>query len=658
MASNWAIVIGINDYQHHPERRLNYAVNDAQKMSNFLSNQAGFDVENVIQCLGDEAHRGSSTYPTCSNLLQLLERDLQPKRLGKVDRFWFYFSGHGVSHNGRSYLIPSDCLEDKIERFGLPIDEVIATLRLHQNADIVLILDACRQVLGRKSFDSSIVEQTISSAKERGITTIFSCDYGQYSYELESLQQGAFTYALIEGLAQYTLPNHLETYLRKRVPALNLQHGHNRVEQTPRIETKSTFQAFHSLLPDAVTSADIEVLVNRAKEAELEENLETAKELWWQVIEVFQSSDQKREARIAIDRIDKKIARWNSHLYADATSSQAETRQISEAFKASPKPPTKTQKKTSELSTLTTPVVAVQILKHSEQKRVFQIPELIGSKLQEFTFEIVEIDSYGKITSRHTGENQFITEKVNEVAIEMVVVPGGTFLMGSPGSEGKRYTNERPQHTVTVPAILMSKYPITFSQWKAVASLQPVRQKLKLRPSPRNWGAKRPVVEVSWHDAIEFCDRLSKETGRIYRLLTEAEWEYACRAGTTTPFHFGQTITYKLANYDGTCIYHSEQKGVSRAKTLQVGELKFSNAFGLFDMHGNVWEWCQDHWHESYNGAPINGEAWIDSTDNQNHVIRGGSWRNEPFNCRSSYRFPKSSEQASDHIGFRIVRSL
>lgn len=223
-----------------------------------------------------------------------------------------------------------------------------------------------------------------------------------------------------------------------------------------------------------------------------------------------------------------------------------------------------------ERSTSTTPVVPVQTLKHSEQKRVFQIPELIASNLKEFTFEIVEVDSYGEITSRHAGENQFITQKVNEIGIEMVVVPGGTFVMGSPESEGKGCKNERPQHPVTVQAILMSKYPITFSQWKAVASLQLVHRKLKPRPSPRNWGAKRPVVEVSWHDAIEFCDRLSRETGHTYRLPTEAEWEYACRAGTTTPFHFGATITSGLANYDGTYIYHSEPKGENRAKHYRL----------------------------------------------------------------------------------------
>ena len=392
MARNWAIVIGINDYQHHPERRLNYAVNDAQKIGDFLSNQAGFDEEQVIQFLGDEAHRGSSTYPTCSNLLRSLKRDFHPDRLGKIDRLWFYFSGHGVSRNGRDYLITSDCLEDEIERFGLPIDEVIANLQLHQDADIVLILDACRQVLGKKNFDSPIGKDSIALTKERGITTIFSCDYGQSSYELDALQQGAFTYALIEGLSQHTLPRPLETYLRQRVPDLHLQHRRDLVEQTPRIRTESTLKAFQPLLPDAVTSTDIEVLVNRAKESELEEDFEAAKKSWWQVIHASQSSEKRRDAQIAINRIDKKTSRLNSPLNAEATPPQLEPRQVSEVFKASPKPPIQALKDTSKRSTLRTPVVPVQILKRSEQKRVFQIPELIASNLQEFTFEIVEVD--------------------------------------------------------------------------------------------------------------------------------------------------------------------------------------------------------------------------------------------------------------------------
>jgi WD40 repeat protein/uncharacterized caspase-like protein len=312
MANNWAIVIGINDYQHHPERKLKYAVNDAQKMSNFLSQQTGFGEAHVIRCLGDATHQGSSTYPTCSNLLRSLKRDLHPDRLGKVDHLWFYFSGHGVSRNGRDYLITADCLEDEIERFALPIDEVIATLRLHKDADIVLVLDACRQLLGRKTFDNSIGEQTIAAAKERGITTIFSCDYGQYSYELDALQQGAFTYALVEGLSQHTLPIQLETYLRQQVPELHRQHRRDLVEQIPRIRLESLSKSFQPLLPDAVTAADLEVLLEQAKADELEENFETAKKLWWHVIDISQSSVQRQEARNAIERIEHKIAQWGS----------------------------------------------------------------------------------------------------------------------------------------------------------------------------------------------------------------------------------------------------------------------------------------------------------------------------------------------------------
>lgn len=657
MENNWAIVIGINDYLHHPKDKLRYAVNDAQQIGNFLSRQAGFGEANVIRFLGDETRQGSLTYPTCSNLLRWLKRDLQPDCLGKIDRLWFYFSGHGVSRNGRDYLMTSDCLEDEIERFALPIDEVIAVLRLHRDAEIVLVLDACRQVLGKKSFASSIGEQTIASAQERGITTIFSCDYGQYSYELEELQQGAFTYALVEGLTQYTLPRQLENYLRQRVLELNLQHRREHVKQTPRIQIEPASKAFQPLLPYAVTSADIEVLVSQAKEDEIEEDFETAKKLWWQIIDVSKSSVQRREAQTAIERIDGKIARLNYNHPTRNTLPQPGFYRSSEVSKASSQSTTQETKATSKQSTLVTHSVPSQILKYSEQERVYQIPESVTSSFQEFVFDVLEIDSHGRTISRYTDKSWCFIEEINRINIEMVFVPGGTFQMGSSSLEDKYCKNDHPQHTVVVKPFLMSKFPITFAQWRAVVQLQPTPKKLKPRPS-QNWGMNRPVVEISWHDAAEFCDILSQKTGDTYRLPTEAEWEYACRAGTTTPFHFGQTITSDVANYDGTHSYRSGPKGINRAKTLQVGDLKFANAFGLFDMHGNVWEWCQDHWHNNYTDAPTNGEAWIDNTDNQTRVIRGGSWLNEPAICSSSYRLWKDSHQTSPHIGFRIVRDL
>src|SRR4028119_1326205 len=140
------------------------------------------------------------------------------------------------------------------------------------------------------------------------------------------------------------------------------------------------------------------------------------------------------------------------------------------------------------------------------------------------------------------------------IALEMVLIPGGTFLMGSPADELERKSSEEPQHQVTLKLFFIGKYSVTQAQWKAVADLPQVNTKLDPDPS-RFKGENRPVERVSWYDAVEFCDRLSQKTGRQYRLPSEAEWEYACRAGTTTPFHFGETITPALANYDGNYTY-------------------------------------------------------------------------------------------------------
>jgi eukaryotic-like serine/threonine-protein kinase len=176
-------------------------------------------------------------------------------------------------------------------------------------------------------------------------------------------------------------------------------------------------------------------------------------------------------------------------------------------------------------------------------------------------------------------------------------------------------------------------------------------------------GANRPVENVSWNDAIEFCEKLSQRTGRTYRLPSEAEWEYTCRAETTTPFHFGATITTDLANYNGSesvfgsePIYRSEPRGEYREQTIDVGSL-LPNAFGLHDMHGNVWEWCQDVWHENYNGAPTDGSAWIEGGEGDRRLLRGGSWYGLPRFCRSAGRNGILPGFWDFYIGFRVVLS-
>jgi uncharacterized caspase-like protein len=320
MGNNWAIVVGVNDYEHHPEQKLRYAVRDAERLGDFLCQSAQFEAVNVIRCLGEETRRNERNYPSCSNLFRILNRDLKPSNIGQVQHLWFFFSGHGISRNGRDFLVPSDCLEEDLDRFLLPVDEVIAALRLHQKAEIVLILDACREKIGSKG-KGSIGTQTVEFAKERGVTTIFSCGYGQLSYELEALQQGAFTHALVEGLGQFTLPFQLEPFLQQRVNELH-QEAQKSVTQTPKIQTDSIAKAFQSLLPDCVTTSDVTFLIEQAKEAELEEKFDDAKRWFRQVVEVSPLPTQRQAAFKALDRIDGKIARQKSNSDVAAASQQ------------------------------------------------------------------------------------------------------------------------------------------------------------------------------------------------------------------------------------------------------------------------------------------------------------------------------------------------
>jgi formylglycine-generating enzyme required for sulfatase activity len=260
---------------------------------------------------------------------------------------------------------------------------------------------------------------------------------------------------------------------------------------------------------------------------------------------------------------------------------------------------------------------------------------------------------------------QFFVERLTDaVAIEMMQIPAGTFLMGSPEDELERVGWEGPQHEVTLATCFMGKYPVTQAQWRVVAALPQVSQALE--PDPAGFkGDQRPVERVSWYDAVEFCDRLSAHTGRAYRLPTEAEWEYACRAGATTPFHFGETITTDLANYRGTDneeyqwsgSYGEGPKGEYREETTPTDHFGVANAFGLCDMHGNVWEWCQDQWHNNYEGAPVNGNAWLAEGDEPRRVLRGGSWSSNPRNCRSAYRADDTPDYRYNNIGFRVVCS-
>jgi formylglycine-generating enzyme required for sulfatase activity len=285
--------------------------------------------------------------------------------------------------------------------------------------------------------------------------------------------------------------------------------------------------------------------------------------------------------------------------------------------------------------------------KSSYQLKTFQF-ETAQITLKSSMLGLVKTPEIKRIAK---SAEYFTQDLGNGVLLEMVHIPGGTFLMGSPENEKDRNSSESPQHQVTVPSFFMGKYPVTQKQWRLVAALPKIKIDLESDPS-RFKGDNLPVECVWWDHTQEFCARLSRKTNQTYRLPSEAEWEYACRGGTTTPFYFGETISTELANYDGNYTYGGGAKGEYREKTTEVGKFP-ANPCGLYDMCGNVWEWCEDEWHGNYINAPTDGSAWSNGSNNY-MSLRGGSWFSYPHYCRSACR-DYYRDTRSFIIGFRVV---
>jgi formylglycine-generating enzyme required for sulfatase activity/tRNA A-37 threonylcarbamoyl transferase component Bud32 len=324
-------------------------------------------------------------------------------------------------------------------------------------------------------------------------------------------------------------------------------------------------------------------------------------------------------------------------------------------------------------------------------------PDPLENYFKTIQFETVEVNTRGEIIKRETRQGECFTEMLpGGVKLEMMKIPGGTFMMGTDDAEIERlckkfgrnwFKAESPQHLVTVPPFFMSKYAITQEQWQAISSDTTLKVNDDLDPDPSRFkGNKNPVEQVSWYDCVEFCQRLSKLTGqdnnipRVYQLPSEAQWERAARGQKAThptlpggegksqkedsPFCFGETITTELANYNGKYLYAQESKGKYRNKTTPVGSFP-PNAFGLYDMQGNVREWCLDDWHSNYEGAPNDGSGWMEfepsylaknKPNTSYSVLRGGSWGSNPYNCRSSVRTDYIPRDYRFYInGFRVV---
>jgi eukaryotic-like serine/threonine-protein kinase len=300
--------------------------------------------------------------------------------------------------------------------------------------------------------------------------------------------------------------------------------------------------------------------------------------------------------------------------------------------------------------------------KNNETGNNLQSGSTEGAGLKSFGFETVNLNDRGIVQQRQQSTAKgFIEELGGNVSIGMLRIPAGKFMMGQTAAEKQQllkaygeerykqyFTDEFPQHEVQVPEFYMGQNLVTQAQWQAI---------MGSNPSKFKGDAKLPVDSVSWLDAMDFCQKLSQKTGRTYRLPSEAEWEYACRAGTATPFAFGEAISPATVNYNGNYPYGNAAKGEYREKTTLVGSFP-ANAFGLHDMHGNLWEWCLDEWVDNYNNAPVDGSPRGDIKSRANdkqRLLRGGSWYINANFCRSAYRLPDAASYRDGIIGFRLL---
>ncbi len=615
MAKNWVIAIGINEYDNL--KPLKYAKKDAEAIKAWCEGEGGFDRSGIFLFTEDSPPIPASppipTQPTYGRLKRFLQKQFETPLLKSGDNLWFFFAGHGRRYQDKDYLMLPDSDPGNVRETAVSVDYVTERLRRSGADNVVLLLDACRDEDSRGGLG-------IGEEEHQGVITFYSCTANQQSWEIDELQQGSFTHTLLEGLRRQGEANcatveRLDEHLRRQVEQTNARYGKPR--QNPYLKAEPPHKLYFILLEQVATLRDVQPLKYQASLAENRGDLDLAEQLW---IRVLGASRGDLDAIEAIKRI---------------------------ALRQSSIPLTRREYVTgSEGNRSSTP-------KPSQE-----------TGLKVFNFEVVRVNAKGEQIKKESKQSQYFAQDLgNGITLEMVAIPGGTFTMGTEDEEIERlvkkfnwegFRKERPQHEVTVPPFFMGKYPITQAQWKAIATTAKIDIDLETNPSNFK-GDELPVERVNWYQATEFCKRLSRETKREYRLPSEAEWEYACRAGTTTPFYFGETITGELANYNAGYTYAEEAKGEYRGKTTPVGQFP-PNAFGLYDMHGNVLEWCADTWHDNYEGAPTDGSVWTENGNNNRSPMRGGSWYGLPNDCRSAYRnYGLRRVNYSYDDGFRVV---
>ncbi|MCG9885419.1 MAG: SUMF1/EgtB/PvdO family nonheme iron enzyme [Cyanobacteria bacterium] len=673
---HYAIVVGINQYSHGQISNLNYAERDALELYGAMC-RAGFEHVDLITHF---SHRLNDDRVRLGSLSHYIDEVIPTYQLNPDDVIWFFFAGHGKrtedpNQEGcwEDYLLPHDA-GIQVGRTWIKVQDVVRRLRETGASNIILCLDACRDSDGGRGFGDGGLQ-----GNYEGVVTLFACDKDQKSYEIdhEKVRHGAFTYALLKAMDRkdaYPTIRELSDYLCQKVPQLCREYG--KPDQRPMVQVEGDLLWQLPALPNVQSSPqlpDLTELVQRARRAERAafdlfknqynlERLEIAKAYWWQVLE---ANPAHEEARQEVEGIIQRITRITLEEGLQKKTIEDIRKEEKEAVR----------KKS---------IAAAMKIRSRKIQPLPKPPDPFdGWDLKEWCFETVRVDAKGQVVERlqKTARSHFV-DLGEGVSLELVAVPGGQFQMGSPDTEAGRDGGEEPVRTVTVPPLLVGRYPVTVAQWRRVAGDFPAVLNPQLKADPSNWkDLGGPVERVNWFDALEFCARLATATGKTYRLPTEAEWEYACRGGTKTPFAFGETLTTGLANYDGNSTYANGPKGEYRQRTSPVGQFP-ANGFGLQDVHGNVWEWCLDDWHNTYTNAPSHSEAWLDKNNHsqafcetiklegylesffkalgstkksQEKLLRGGSWSDDPLGCRCAARLGWGAGDIFNSFGFRVV---
>ncbi|MEM0914904.1 MAG: SUMF1/EgtB/PvdO family nonheme iron enzyme [Planctomycetota bacterium] len=709
-AGNAGLFVGINTFtDDRGIRPLRYAVNDAVAQAHlfvvelrliapnnaFLALAGEPSTDSARQQLAALRAAGVAEIPgrKTSVLRQLLLVEKLPNAAS--DLLVVSISSHGFEEDGTAYAMPTDGLRGILGDTAIDLGTVEHRLARSKAGKRLLILDACRE---RPSADGKGGDLPMTAAfrgalaNARGQAVLASCDAGQLSYENDALGHGVFTYFLLEALRGQAHANpaghitlgavsdHVATRVRdwavRHRPGLEAERvqrpwfkGPNDARDIPLALRKSgerpgdvsppalppVATPGEGVVPGLPGAGGVEQVLrqldafDRQREEALELYLPTSS--YVQKIEQAKADYLKTQGPQLLAAYESAVgtlAQLRKEMREIAPPVVAAKRQVNtlEPVVRS----VQADALVSQAASTTDPEAALRLLNkalalapdHDQAKtRRLDLHVELGLSFFPMTPDQARVIQQSSANRHHRNR----TTLTNSIGMELAYIPSGEFLMGSPASEEGRDDDERQHRVRLTKPFLLGTTEVTQSQWRSVMGNNP--------PS-RFKGDDLPVDWVSWDDAVEFCRRLSQKESKRYRLPTESEWEYACRAGTTTPFYFGSTISTDQANYDGDYIYGTGRKGVDRKKTIPVGSFQ-PNSWGLYDMHGNVFEWCSDRYGD-YSNVMMTDPTGL--ATGESRVLRGGSWSFQPAHCRSASRIRRAPDSQSFSLGFRVALDL